>query len=284
MMRRQSTLWGSRCALLVLLGAATVACASLRSSSADGPPPAATPQELDANIHLALGLPTDADAQDELLLDRGEFIVSYSPELNTPNWVAWRLNQQDLGRIERGSSFYQDPLLPEGLYPVSNVDYDKSILQRGHLCPAADRTSTVEANRTTFVFSNVQPQRRELNQGPWKVLEEHERALAKTGRELFIVAGGIFAPEPQRIGLDQRVAVPTFSYKIIVVLEPGQGPADVTADTEIVAVKMPNDQSVQGVGYGTFAVSIDQIEEASGYDFLRRVPAAVQEQLEARGP
>src|SRR5205085_2817549 len=110
---------------------------------------------------------------------------------------------------------------------------------RGHMCPSADRSRTPDENASTFLMINMQPQLHELNAGPWEKLEEHERDLARTGdRDLYVVAGGIFAEPPPTIG--HGVAVPQANYKIIVVLGRGQGPESVRPDTEVLAVIMPN--------------------------------------------
>lgn len=242
--------------------------------------------DIEASLHLALGLPRDADASDDLLLDREHFVISYNPKLNAPNWVAWHLDAADLGSARRTSGFHSDRALPPSLYVVRDADYAGSGYDRGHLCPSADRTFDAATNRSTFVFTNVHPQRHELNAGPWEKLESYERELARQGKDLFLVAGGLFAPEPDRIGKmpgpEQRVAVPIASYKIIVVLERGQGVGDVTETTPSIAVIMPNEKTVGAQGFASFTTTIRAVEAASHYDFHTRVPRSVQDALETR--
>lgn len=259
------------------------------------PPPAVPPPvvvvpapALESSVHVALGIPTDADPSDDVLLDRTEFVVSYNPRLNAPNWVAWHLDQSDLGSAPRSAGFRSDAALPPSLYVVRDADYAGSGYDRGHLCPSADRTRSPEANRATFVFTNAHPQWHELNAGPWEKLETHERELARQGKELFVVAGGIFDRVPPRIGKrpleTERVAVPAFSYKIVVVLEHGQRAKDVTPDTPVLATIMPNVRTVAAAGYPAFATSIRAVETATGYDFDGRVDKSVQDALEAQAP
>jgi DNA/RNA endonuclease G (NUC1) len=54
-------------------------------------PPASVPSSLATSPHLRLGVPTDTDPSDDVLLDHRVFVVSYNPRLRAPNWVAWRL-------------------------------------------------------------------------------------------------------------------------------------------------------------------------------------------------
>jgi endonuclease G len=149
------------------------------------------------------------------------------------------------------------------------------------MCPSADREDSPEQNRATFLMTNIMPQLHELNAGPWEQLEERERELAKrSGTELFIIAGGVFANPPPTIG--HGVAVPKADYKIIVVLHQGESAADVKSGTEVIAAMMPNEQGVGMRPWTDFVTSVDDIERVSGYDFLSKVPEEVQRVIEAR--
>jgi endonuclease G len=172
-------------------------------------------------------------------------------------------------------------LLPAAFYHVTPEDYHNSGYDRGHLCPSADREAIPGDNSLTFLMTNVHPQLHELNAGPWEKLEAHERELARRrDADLFIVAGGIFATEPKRIG--HGVAVPKVSYKIIVQLRQGQGASDVRAETKIIAVAMPNEPGVAAHQWTDYLTSVDAIEREAGYDFLSRVPRVVQDIIEAK--
>ena len=116
--------------------------------------------------------------------------------------------------------FRADDLLPAGLYRVTENDYRGSGYERGHLCPSAGRTGTVEANDATFLMTNMQPQLHALNAGPWSVLETYGRQLARAGKQVAIVAGGIFHAQTTTIG--PGIALPSANFKVLLVLMPGQ--------------------------------------------------------------
>jgi endonuclease G len=99
---------------------------------------------------------------------------------------------------------------------------------------------------------------------------------------VFIVAGGLFEGTPEFLGAG--IAVPRANFKIVVVVDRGQGAADVTPATTAYAVIMPNTIDVSGTAWSHYLVSIDEVERQSGYDFLRQVPQETQALLEARLP
>ncbi|HXI59964.1 MAG TPA: DNA/RNA non-specific endonuclease [Polyangia bacterium] len=275
-----TALWRpGRWALVAAVSALLLGCGSRPARSAGV---VAVESGVAGSIHVALGLPVDADPSDDVMLDHGEFVVSYNPSRLEPNWVAWRLVAEDLGTAHRSNDFHKDERLPTDRLRVDPMDYRGSGYDRGHLCPSADRTSSVAANRTTFVMTNIQPQAHALNVGPWERLETYERALVGQGRQVFIVAGGLFsaAGAPQMIG--PGIAVPSASFKVLVVLQGGQGPADVTAGTTVYAVIMPNTAAAAGTRWPQYLVSVDEVERQSGYNFLSRVPEPAQTIVESR--
>ncbi len=158
---------------------------------------------------------------------RPEYALSYNRRRNAANWVSWDLNASYLGSVRRHKGkFLPDEALPVGWYRVRHEDYGGSDFDRGHIVPSEDRTRTPEENLATFRLTNVLPQRHELNVGTWLRLEEYCHALAaKEGRELYLMAGGIFPAHPETIG--RGVSVPSAFFKIAVVMAPGQGAADV---------------------------------------------------------
>jgi endonuclease G, mitochondrial len=125
-------------------------------------PPAA--QELKANPNVRFGMPAPAKASPEsreaYLIDRPQYVLSYNAKTRTPNWVCWRLRKEDIGNAARGP-FQPDPLLPKGVIArVTSRDYEGSGFDRGHQCPAKDRSATQPDCDATFYMTNVVPQSR----------------------------------------------------------------------------------------------------------------------------
>jgi len=236
---------------------------------------------LASSPHVTLGIPIDADPHDDILLDEREYVVSYNPEKLAANWCAWRLDRSYLGHVQRRDDFRIDDSLPFGVYRVTPHDYLHSGYDRGHLCPSADREGSTDMNSSTFLMTNVVPQRHELNAGPWEKLEEHERRIAlDPDAEVELLAGPIFDADPPK--MRHGIAVPRATWKIIAVLRSAQTAADVTNATQVIAVIMPNEPDVARHDWSEYVTSVDEIEKQTGYDFLPSVPDAVEDAIEAR--
>lgn len=213
-------------------------------------------------------------------MDKGQYVLGYSDARRVPTWVAWRLTRADLGAEDRADDFRADDALPAAFFKVGPSAYEGSGYDRGHMCPSAHRTASRAANSLTFLMTNMQPQSHALNAGPWKSLESRERRLAEDGKVVFVIAGGIFAPDPPKIG--PGIHVPASGYRITVVLEPGEGHVDVTPETDLVASILPNSSEAKGRKWSELTTSVDQIEQQTGYDFLSKLSDDVENALEAR--
>lgn len=230
---------------------------------------------------LAFGNPSNAGSEpDNYLMEKPQYVLSYNRERGTANWVAWKLNPQWLGDAERQNDFRPDDSLPEDWYRVRPSDYTRSGYDRGHWTPSADRTASEADNSATFLMTNIVPQHPKNNRGPWKDLEEYCRELVDHGQELYVVAG-IYGKR-EKIGKRKRVTAPISTWKVIVVLEqPGMGVAEISERTRIIAVEIPNRERIRD-DWKKYRVSIDRLEEKTGYDFLQSVPQATQETIERR--
>jgi endonuclease G len=236
------------------------------------------------SIHTALGLPGPASSSMESLTAylsvKPQYVLSYDGVRRAPNWVGWELNAQWLGDVARQNDFRPDDTLPEEMPQAQVSDYAGSGWDRGHLCPSEDRTATVADNRSTFYLTNMVPQADAVNTGPWERLEAYLRQLAAAGKEIFVVAGGVFSPAGKTIGAD-AVAVPWATFKVAVVLDsPGQGIADVSSATRVISVLVPNDASVpRTADWRSYRVSAREVEKATGFTLFADVPHEVREVL-----
>lgn len=237
------------------------------------------------NLHLALGNPSNATSgisnESNYLIERPQYAISYHRSKGAPNWVSWHLSYLDLGGAPR-SDFRPDSELPAGWYRVTPSDYTGSGYDRGHMCPSGDRTASPTDNQATFLMTNIMPQTPDNNQGPWAGLEEYCRGLVRAGNELYVASGGEGYAGAMVIA-GGRVAVPAYTWKVIVVLAEGANDLSrVGTGTRVIAVRMPNRQGIRYHDWRLYRVSVDQIERGTGYNFLSNVAANVQSIIEAR--
>lgn len=116
-----------------------------------------------SGLHLTMGNPSGATTQvtdrNNFLMVKRQFALSYNNYKGGPNWVAWHLEDNDVGDAERCNCFHGDTELPVGLKRIVTSIYSNTGYERGHLCNSEDRTETDEDNRVTFAMTNILPQR-----------------------------------------------------------------------------------------------------------------------------
>ncbi|MBW4597457.1 MAG: DNA/RNA non-specific endonuclease [Brasilonema angustatum HA4187-MV1] len=241
------------------------------------------------NVHLTMGNPSGAGSSslNNYLLSKTQYATSHNCSKGIPNWVSWQLNSSWLGSAPRQNNFRADTTLPSGCYQVSTSDYSGSGFDRGHMCPSGDRTDTVTNNSATFLMTNMIPQAPDNNQGIWANLEDYSRDLVTQGKELYIISGGYGSGGTGSNGsastiASGKVTVPNRTWKVIVVLDSPGNASSVTTSTRVIAVNIPNTQGVRDSDWRSYRVSVDSIENATGYDFLSNVSASTQSVIEAR--
>jgi DNA/RNA endonuclease G (NUC1) len=244
------------------------------------------------------GEPRDADPSDDFLIRRAQYTVSYNPRRGGANWVSWNLDASHIGDNGRcpGTCYSADTALSNaGLPAYTTADWVSNVnnvvgYDRGHMAPSADWTSSEADNNTTFFLSNFLPQRADLNQGPWEVLESALRdsvSASRGSREAYIIAGGIFT---NGVGLGTlldlgKVWIPDSTWKIAVITPAGAGlDADGTlpSNTTVLVVNMPNVQGIKPNDWRMYLTTVAKIEKSTGYNFLELIAESVQCRVEGR--
>ncbi len=240
------------------------------------------------DLHAPLGIPKDGDDSDDYLMEKPQYVLSYNNARGGANWVAWNLNKSWFGTVERRQGqFITDMSLPDGFQRITHDDYTGSGYDRGHMVRSEERTRTREDNDATFLMTNILPQTHDLNAGPWLSLETFCEVLCKKkNHELYIIAGGIYDKNPEYLnGKGKgRVAIPKSTWKIVVVLERGQGLENITKETRVIAVNMPNarGKEFKKSGWRKYLTTVDELERLTGYDFLSNVPPDIQAVIESK--
>ncbi|WP_245184775.1 DNA/RNA non-specific endonuclease [Halomonas salinarum] len=200
------------------------------------------------------------------------YLVGWSDLRVNPLWVSYWLNDTGTSQIGDRPGFKRDW---RTLWPVSADSYRGSGYDRGHLAPnyAIANVHGREAQRQTFLMSNMSPQRPNLNRQLWQRLEEAvmDHFVPRFGT-LQVITGPIY-PADFLEGVFHRVGftqVPEAFYKILVV--PSQTP-------RVIAFIMP--QQVSGnEPLDRFLVSVDKIEARTGLDFFPQLTQEVARRLE----
>ena len=234
----------------------------------DEPPPSGS--VFFAGPPIRTGQPAVSDVQ---MLDRGNFVIGWSPSLRHPLWVAYRVPAEKAYSAGKRPPFRADPSAPGS--PSASA-YKGSGYDRGHMAPnyaIATRFGT-DAQKETFCMSNISPQKPALNRGPWREVEHRIADLwtAKYG-DIWVIVGCVPGEPDDRLA--SGVDVPEAYWQLIV----AKAPDGVRA----LALYMP-----KNIPFSAFPVhnivSIDELERRTGLDFLSELPNFFEKPLESHLP
>jgi endonuclease G len=224
--------------------------------------------------HDRIELPAVTSA-DSLLIEHTGFSLSYNFDTNCPNWVAWNLTEEKAysTQFKRSNDFRGDIMVPP-LHRVEGYDYKPTEFDRGHMCPAGDMKWNADAMSECFLMSNICPQIPVLNQIWWEHLERACRRWASQERCIYICCGPIYdkRSEARYIGEEVKIRVPDAFFKVVVSLQQGKEKG--------IGFYYRNDDSRQTME--SAALSIDQVEELTGYDFFAELPDEMEIRIEAQ--
>ena len=220
--------------------------------------------------YVYAGAPRPLAHQSIKVLTNLGYAVGYSEEAKDPLWVGCRIFRHNPHHIHaRPGEFMPDT---RTYSQVNESAYSRSDLDRGHMAPnsAIADCSGDEAQRQTFLMTNVVPQRKLLNREVWKKLEEKiEDEWAMGFEEVWVLTGPVFADHPDT--LPQGVQIPDQCYKIVIHEQSGR--------PVILAFVIP--QSVGGhEPLDSFLTSVRQVEQKTRLDFFPDLPRQEQDSLE----
>ena len=233
---------------------------------------------------LLLGNPSNATSdvanENNYLMIKPQYSLSYNRSKATPNWVAWRLDSSWISTFNNGD-FDVDNSLPVGWYRVTPDDYDEPVYDRGHMCPSGDRTRTQADNSATYLMTNIIPQHPDNNQGTWNDFENYCRSVAQQGNEIYIISG----PEGNigKIGTpeENEVVVPARTWKVVLIIPNGTDDLHrINKGTRAFGIIMQNTAQSRNTPWRTFRVPVNTVENLTGYDFFSNVPKGTQELIE----
>jgi endonuclease G len=131
-------------------------------------------------------------------------------------WSAEHLTAESVAAAKqqpRTGRFHEESRIPASDRGMT-ADYARSGYDRGHMTPSGDMPSQ-HSQEETFTLANMVPQTPQLNRGVWEAIEEAVRSLAIQDGSLYVVTGPAFVGSPIKYVGDDRVLVPTSTWKAI---------------------------------------------------------------------
>lgn len=193
--------------------------------------------------------------------------IVFNSLLKIPVLVKYELTAEEVDGIfsRKGLDFCEDS--KACVDQANDYDYRGSGWSRGHMAPAGDFTWSSKALRETFYYTNCCPQDLTLNTGQWKYLEEEVRDWAKRFCRIDVVTGPIVGNnEYGTIGYN-KVVIPDAFYKAIYNGEQA---------IAFVMYNRPKNKSMKNC-----AMSVDCLEELSGWDFFPELDDEIENKVEA---
>ena len=221
----------------------------------------------------------------------------FSVSRRCPVWVAAPLHDCYRGDSGRSGGYTFDPALPVEIQPSLKRSYGE--YTRGHLLASADRTVSAEANRSTFMPTNIAPQTQagfNAAGGAWNNLEAFVEGQVCPDT-LYVVTGCLFDDydDPVAGKVEARttvnrndgeaVAVPTAYYKVLLRTRSGhtgRSVRDCAAEELKCAAFVVGHRGVRGREVTAAGMmSVEALERLTGERFFVNVPAAPKSHAEA---
>ena len=230
------------------------------------------------------------------------YSYNYDKDMFSSLWVAYPLYQSVLGG-ERDESWAADPNIPQAeqinvwsssygvnVGSTSSTGYDSSanLYARGHQIPDADRRGNTTMQAQTYYATNMTPQiQNGFNGGIWSSLEDAVRSEVSSTDTIYVATGPAFrkgdATEDVTWILpknesDKECPVPNYYWKVLLKVMRDSDKNVISASS----IGFWFEHKVySNDSYANYAVSVDQVEEWTGFDFFVNVPDAVEAAAEA---
>jgi endonuclease G len=224
------------------------------------------------------GYPAGATTTNDLII-RDDYALSSNDETKFADWVAYRLDAATVeGDAETKRKWMTDPwLAPEETLEAKPDDYRGASgalgIDRGHQAPLASFKGTTYWADTNY-YSNITPQKSDLNQGPWVKIEEMERDFARAGAVVYVMTGPLYERDmPPLPDCDEPHRVPSGYWKIVAT-QSGEDYDSVRVPAFILDQETP-----RGADPLNYIVAVDEIESRAHLDVMWELPDDVEAKI-----
>lgn len=209
------------------------------------------------------------------------FSTEWDNDKKSQRWTCYQMHKGFGGNSGRYSGNPQYPfdsdLAAAGGKYLDDDYFWGSGFDHGHICPSADRTFSVEANKQTFYLTNMQPQYNKFNAGIWEVLEDKIRKWTNaTGNEiLYVCKGGTIDSNSNILKrISGKLIVPKYFFCALL-LKTKKGSYRAAG---FWFLNENNDRS--GNPLADYIMSIDELEAKTGIDFFCNLPDDEENRVE----
>lgn len=211
----------------------------------------------------------------------------YDKSTYTSIWTAYPLNSTHMGSLSRPGSWNYSPNISEEYQAnLCSHSYSGDTYSRGHMIPNGSRNGNSVMQKQTFYVTNSVPQRQnKFNGSIWNALEQALQSVAKS-EEIYIVTGVAFnkVGETKTVSYvspaddsSQKCAIPNYFYKVVLKVNKS---GDTVTSASTIGFWFEH-KDYDNSAYENYAVSVDQIEAWTGFDFFVNLPDAIENSSES---
>lgn len=209
--------------------------------------------------------PTGA-SDDNIVVDHKAILLSSNRKTKFADWVAYKASRENIAGPDRKRNWAKDPKIDSQLTFIpkdyAGMGKEPYLFDHGHQAPLASFKNHPQWFVVNYL-SNITPQKRDLNQGPWRNLEAAERKLALRNAEAYVLTGPYYSKNDRVQGPPiTRIAyvIPSGYWKIIA-LKKGKAIKTVSF---ILPQSAPFRES-----YCKYRASLSKIEHSTGLKFFK---------------
>lgn len=219
----------------------------------------------------------------EEVIEHSAMSFVYNEDHEQAQWVVHMISAEVLkGKVGRTNDFRPDEKVKTGStveedyflkfkQSDGSYKYDGFGFDRGHLAPSADFSWSEKALSESYYYSNMTPQRPKFNRESWAKLEAQFRSYIYRNpeAEMFVVTGPVLHKDLPKVERSvNKVSIPELHFKIGL---------DLKHKTAIAFI-MPNRECEYSLSQ--YAVSIDSVEQLTGFNFFPALDDSLEERLE----
>ena len=179
------------------------------------------------------------------------------------------------------------PSIPQSCQAdLTSGTYSGSTYRRGHMCPNGSRNGNETMQKQTFYVTNQVPQiQNNFNSGIWSNLENAVQSLAQS-EEIYVVTGVAFNKEGESRTVNyvspadnssQKCPIPNYFYKLVLRVKYS---GSTVSDARAIGFWMEH-KAYTGDSSVNYTVSVDQIEQWTGFDFFVNLPDLIESSAES---
>ncbi len=213
------------------------------------------------------------------IVDHQIYILCNNAKTKFADWVSYIVSPETVQVNTKTTRCWKaDPLIPpdETLEPSDYKGAHKELhTDRGHQAPLASFKGTSCWAETNYL-SNITPQSSGLNQGPWRLLEEHVRDLAREGYTVYVMTGTLYEhPMPSLPKADEPHQIPSGYWKIAAYERVPGDPSTLHCEAWIM-----DQNTARKTDFRTTRVSVDEVEMRARIDVFSELDDSLEKDVE----